>query len=249
MTTEGNVIPNSTVTTVPVQSTEIKVNEEVKKQETTEVKVVNQSQAEGVKPLEEAKLYSSFSFWFKVIDDNHQSNKNQTMKEEDYTDMVKKIADFKTIEEFWDVYQYLKKPESSKHGLEISVFKSHIKPMWEDDYNKSGGKVSLKIKKEYSNLIWDEMVYRLIGNNFPDINNDEINGLVFSIKRDSNFIQVWFRNFSTNGMNDITASVKKILSIPDGVELDIRPFNKSKDIASVNLAPNNMKDNKQYRKY
>lgn len=238
-------MPNLTVTTVPVQSTE-----DVKKQEVSETKVVNQSQTtEEIKPSEESKLYSSFSFWFKVIDDNHQSNKNQTMKEEDYTDMVKKIADFKTLEEFWDVYQYLKKPESSKHGLEISVFKSHIKPMWEDDYNKSGGKVSLKIKKEYSNLIWDEMVYRLIGNNFPDINNDEINGLVFSIKRDSNFIQVWFRNFSTNGMNDITASVKKILSIPDGVELDIRPFNKSKDIASVNLAPNNMKDNKQYRKY
>lgn len=190
------------------------------------------------------KLYSGFSFWFKVIEETHHNNQTnkdilntnkQTMNQEDYSEMMKKIYDFNTIEEFWDVYQYLKKPQSSKHGLEISVFKSHIKPMWEDEYNTNGGKVSLKIRKEYSNLIWDEFVYRFIGNLFPIINNDELNGLVFSIKRDSNFIQVWFRSFNMTIVNDITASVKKILNIPDNVELDIRPFNKPKDKESIPL--------------
>ena len=177
--------------------------------------------------LKTTKLNYSFSFWFKFVDENNYINKSQTMKQDDYQDMLKKIIDFNTVEDFWSVYQYLKKPENSKHGLEILLFKSNIKPLWEDEANKYGGKVSLKVKKDYSNLIWDELVYRLIGSNFPNINNDEINGMVFSLKRDSNFIQIWFKNYSSTIVNDIAASMRAILSIPDGVELDIRPFNKN----------------------
>ena len=182
--------------------------------------------------VKKTKLYASFSFWFKLVDEynNYQHHNNKQIKQEDYSDMVKKIAEFDTIEDFWEIYQFLKKPEQAKHGLEISLFKKNIKPMWEDPGNKSGGKVSLKIKKEFSNLIWDELVYRLIGNNFPLIDNEEINGLVFSLKRDSNFVQVWFKNFNTEKMNAIIASVKKIMSIPDNIELDIRPFNRQKEV-------------------
>lgn len=176
-------------------------------------------------------LYSNFAVWFK---DSEENSKNQNMGKDEYLEKVKKIFEFSTIDEFWEIYQYLVKPEVSRHGIEIMIFKNLIKPMWEDESNKNGGKVTIKVKKEYSNLVWDEMVYRFIGNNFPLTNNNDLNGIIFSVKRDSIFIQVWFKNFSTNSMNDITASVKQILSISDNVELDIRPFNKSKDIVSNN---------------
>lgn len=176
-------------------------------------------------------LYSNFAVWFK---DSEENSKNQNMGKDEYLEKVKKIFEFSTIDEFWEIYQYLVKPEVSRHGIEIMIFKNSVKPMWEDESNKNGGKVTIKVKKEYSNLVWDEMVYRFIGNNFPLTNNNDLNGIIFSVKRDSIFIQVWFKNFSTNSMNDITASVKQILSISDNVELDIRPFNKNKDIVSNN---------------
>lgn len=176
-------------------------------------------------------LYSNFAVWFK---DSEENSKNQNMGKDEYLEKVKKIFEFSTIDEFWEIYQYLVKPEVSRHGIEIMIFKNSVKPMWEDESNKNGGKVTIKVKKEYSNLVWDEMVYRFIGNNFPLTNNNDLNGIIFSVKRDSIFIQVWFKNFSTNSMNDITASVKQILSIGDNVELDIRPFNKNKDIVSNN---------------
>jgi translation initiation factor 4E len=189
------------------------------------------------------QLYSTFNFWFKVVDDQIHQNTKQ-INQNDYSDMVKNICEFDNLEKFWEIYQFLKKPEHSKHGLEISLFKSNIKPMWEDAANKNGGKVSIKIKKEYSNLIWDELVYRFIGNNFPVIDNAEINGLVFSIKRDSNFVQVWLKNFNSTIVSEISASVKQILSIPELYDLDIRPFNKPKD----NLGGNNQPQRERVHK-
>lgn len=198
---------------------------------TPEVKEVKDTKEVINKEVKQTKLYCSFCFWFKLVDEynNYQHHNNKQIKQEDYSDMVKKIAEFNTVEDFWEVYQFLKKPEQAKHGLEISLFKSGLKPMWEDPGNKNGGKISLKIKKEYSNLIWDELVYRLIGNNFPLVDNDEINGLVFSLKRDSNFVQVWFRTFNQDKVNAIINCIRKIMNIPDGIELDIRPFNRSKE--------------------
>lgn len=198
-------------------------------------------------------LYSQFAVWFK---DSEENSKNQNMGKDEYLEKVKKIFEFSTIDEFWEIYQYLVKPEVSRHGIEIMIFKSSVKPMWEDESNKNGGKVTIKVKKEYSNLVWDEIVYRFIGNNFPLTNNSDLNGIIFSVKRDSIFIQVWFMNFSTNSMNEITASIKQILSINDNVELDIRPFNKSKDIVSNNNNYNhnfynygNVNSNNKSKKY
>ena len=37
-------------------------------------------------------------------------------------------------------------------------FKEPIKPMWEDEGNKSGGKFSLKVKKDFTTIIWEELV-------------------------------------------------------------------------------------------
>lgn len=220
--------------------------------------------------LEGTKLHTSFTLWFNMTNENQYSNnqnynstntnntivsnsKSSTKNESEYSELVKKLCEFGTLEDFWEIYQFIKKPENCKQGLEISIFKSNIKPLWEDEANKQGGKVSLKIKKEYSNVIWDEFVYRLIGNNFPVINNDEINGILSSIKRDSNFIQIWFKNYNSSTLNDISLSIRQILNIPDNVELDIRPFNKEKDFNSHNnnnyISSNNSNNNRNNNYY
>lgn len=32
--------------------------------------------------------------------------------------------------------------------------------MWEDESNKNGGKFSIKVKKDYTTIIWEELVYK-----------------------------------------------------------------------------------------
>jgi translation initiation factor 4E len=181
---------------------------------------------EGKQVIENIKLQSPYTIWYKFTDEN--LSQNQKINQNEYSGMVKQLVEFSNLDDFFEHYQYLKKPDEAKTGLEISLFKNGIKPMWEEEANKVGGKVTLKLKKDMSNYIWDELVLRLIGNSYPEVDNNEINGVMFSVKKDFNIIQIWFRNYSTKFINTFSASIKSIFQIPEGVDLDIRQFNKPK---------------------
>ena len=86
--------------------------------------------------------------------------------------------------------------------------------MWEDEGNKNGGKFSVKVKKDFTTIIWEELVnitkYNIIinlsqillfiGGTLPDNIKEEVNGIVVSVRREFNIIQVWFRNYKENAV-------------------------------------------------
>ena len=123
----------------------------------------------------------------------------------------------------------MKKPEHLKNGIEFQLFKYNIKPLWEDESNKKGGRISIKLKKENSSLVWEEFILLLIGGNFPDKIKEEINGVLISIRRDFNFLQIWFKTFENNNINDINQCLRELLQIPNEVELDVKPFSKQNE--------------------
>lgn len=47
-----------------------------------------------------------------------------------YSDALKKLAEFGTVEEFWTVYNHIMRP-SDLHDVTLSLFKAGIPPMWE----------------------------------------------------------------------------------------------------------------------
>ena len=76
------------------------------------------------------KLENKFAFWFRISEEvlkNQLPNKDIDTNE--YESQVKKIAEFDTIEDFWAIFQHLRKPDSCKQGIEFQLFKSPIKPM------------------------------------------------------------------------------------------------------------------------
>ena len=81
----------------------------------------------------------------------------------------------------------MKKPETLHNGVEFQLFKNNIKSFWEDESNLKGGRISIKLKKENSSLVWEEFILLLIGGNFPDKIKEEINGIFNSVRRDFNF--------------------------------------------------------------
>ena len=133
------------------------------------------------------KLENKFAFWFRISEEVLKNQlPNKAIDTNEYESQVKKIAEFDTIEDFWAIFQHLRKPDSCKQGIEFQLFKSPIKPMWEDEYNKNGGKITLKLRKQYTTIIWEEMILAIIGNILPKKINDEINGVVFSSKKEFN---------------------------------------------------------------
>ena len=175
------------------------------------------------------KLENKFSFWYRISEDvgPYQAPK-QALDKKIYETQVKKIHEFDTVEEFWAIFQHLRKPDSCKPGIEFMMFKEPIKPMWEDENNKNGGRISIKLRKEYTTIIWEEMIFALIGAILPKEMKDEINGIVVTSRKEFNTLQIWFKTFEERINNDLEQCIRDLLVIPDEVTLEIKQFNKTK---------------------
>ena len=205
----------------------------------------NSISSEEPQETPKTKLENKFSFLYRIDDNNQHQTQKQVMDKEKYEVQVKKIAEFDTIEDFWGIFQHLRKPDSCKPGIEFFMFKEPIKPLWEDENNKNGGRFSIKLKRGYTTIIWEEMIFVLIGGILPKEMKDEINGIVVSSRKDFNTLQIWFKNYDSKIVDDLEQCIRDILVIPSDVILEKKQFNKSsskKEYANSNN--NNNKNNK-----
>ena len=116
------------------------------------------------------------------------------------------------------------KPDSCKPRIEFQMFKNPIMPMWEDEHNKNGGKISIKLRKDYTTIIWEEMIFALISGVLPKEIKEQINGIVVSSRKEFNVLQIWFRNYNSNITADIEQCIRDLLQIPNEVDLEIKQF-------------------------
>jgi translation initiation factor 4E len=195
--------------------------------------------------ITKTKLENKFSFWYRISDDivQYQAPK-QALDKKIYETQVKKIHEFDTVEDFWGIFQHLRKPDSCKPGIEFMMFKEPIKPMWEDENNKNGGKISIKLRKDYTTIIWEEMIFALIGGILPKEMKDEINGIVVTSRKEFNTLQIWFKTFEEKINADLEQCIRDLLVIPDEVNLEIKQFNKKNEKKSGGYY-----NNKSYNNY
>ena len=96
--------------------------------------------------------------------------------------------------------------------------------MWEDEWNKNGGRVSIKLNKGFTTIIWEEMIFALIGNVLPKEMKEQINGVVVSSRKDYNILQIWFKTFDSKISLEIEHCIRDLLQIPSDVSLEIKQF-------------------------
>ena len=203
---------------------------------------------------QKTKLSNKYIFWFRISDDIIKNQfQKQAINSTEYENQVKKIGEFDTIEDFWSLFQHIKKPDNCKQGIEIQMFKDPIKPMWEDEYNKKGGKLSLKLNKGYTTIIWEELILGIIGNILPAEINEGINGIVFSSKKEANILQIWFKDYNKNYYAELEQCIRDLIQIPNEVPIDIKKFFYEGDFkkginSEKNNQNNNNYENKKYEK-
>lgn len=176
-----------------------------------------------IKEPNDTKLSDSFSFYYRL----NEEGLSRDMKPNEFADQVKLICSFDTIRDFWEIFQHIRKPDTCRPGTELFLFAQEIKPLWEDPNNTNGGKVSIRLRKNFSSIIWEEIIFAFIGDIFPESVAKEVTGLVISIRKECNVLQVWFKNYSIDKASILEQSVKEILMIPDGVEVETKPFFKN----------------------
>ena len=198
----------------------------------------SQNESEDAAPeKKKTKLENKFSFLYRVDNSNQYSAPKQILAKEKYESQVKKIAEFDTIEDFWDIFQHL----SCRPGIEFFMFKEDIKPLWEDENNKNGGRFSIKLKQGYTTIIWEEMIFTLIGGILPKEVKDEINGIVVTSKKEFNTLQIWFKTFDSKITKEIETCIRDILT--NNINNNNNNNNTKKEYGNYNNNNNSNKNN------
>ena len=139
-------------------------------------------------------LKDSFTMWYHST--NYEERKDLMPSIENsstYLEKLTEIATFKDKKIFWKIFQHLAKPTELNAGIEYHIFKEGIKPCWEDERNKNGGRLSFLLTKNCSSLIWEEMALSFIGGTVPCYGS--INGICISVKKAYDVAQIWFDSY------------------------------------------------------
>ncbi|KAF5318615.1 hypothetical protein D9619_010975 [Psilocybe cf. subviscida] len=153
------------------------------------------------------------------------------------------IGEFDTVEEFCRYFNWLKPPSKLEKNSNYHIFKSGIKPMWEDPANANGGKWVLTMKNSPVLLdrCWSWLAMALVGEELEE--GDEICGAVVSLRTKVDRIQVWTRGKDDiEKLNGIGKRLVKLLDVSEadsiGLEFqynsdDRPPPNKFLSIQSI----------------
>src|SRR4051794_32917116 len=96
---------------------------------------------------------------------------NKTVTKHNYTNENKMLATITSVEEFCTVYQHMVRPDKMPEGSKFLLFQGGIRPEWEDTNNQGSGAFWLKVKKDYANKFWEELLMSFIGEQC-DYNDD-----------------------------------------------------------------------------
>jgi len=152
-------------------------------------------------------LQNCWSFWF-------VRRVQGARTQENYERNIKKFATFVTVEGFWGYYNHLLRPNDLPVTSDYHLFKDHIKPLWEDEANKQGGKWIVRLRKGLASRCWEDLILAVLGEQF-DV-GDEICGVVISIRFQEDIISIWNKTAQDRDAKlKIHDKLKATLNIPN----------------------------------
>jgi translation initiation factor 4E len=116
-----------------------------------------------------------------------------TSKNMDYEESIKPMCRIDTIPNFWAVYVHCKHPSMLPHVSDYHFFRDGIRPVWEDESNKKGGKWILRLKKGVADRYWEELLLAMVGDQFMEA-SDEVCGAVISVRAQEDVLSIWTKN-------------------------------------------------------
>ncbi|CAI5444632.1 unnamed protein product [Caenorhabditis angaria] len=121
-----------------------------------------------------------------------------------WEERLKKVYTFKSVPEFWALYDAIRPPSGLNAMCDYNVFRDNIQPMWEVPENAKGGRWLVTIEKgrpaEMVDTIWLEILMALIGEQFGE-DMDSICGLVCNVRGKGSKISVWTKDCNDDDAN------------------------------------------------
>lgn len=160
-------------------------------------------------------LNSKWTLWY---------TKPQTNKSETWSDLLKPVITFNSVEEFWGIYNSIPTANQLPLKSDYHLFKEGIKPEWEDASNAKGGRwqYSFSNKREVTSVIndlWLRGLLAVIGETIEDDEN-EVNGIVLNIRRGNIRVAVWTKDCEESKLITVGERFKKVLRLADDQKVE-----------------------------
>lgn len=135
-------------------------------------------------------------------------------KDINWNDLLKEVVTFSSVEEFWGIYNNI--TPTSELGLKADyhLFKKGVRPEWEDQQNKHGGKWSYSFRDKRAVSIddlWLHAQLAAIGETLENDDDNEVMGVVVNVRKGLYRIGLWTRTVGRSIEGRSAANGKEVL--------------------------------------
>ncbi|KAK3378502.1 translation initiation factor eIF 4e-like domain-containing protein [Podospora didyma] len=164
------------------------------------------------------RLRNSWVFWYRPP----ISKANGFIE---YEKTLHPIAACDSAEDFFAVYEHLKRPSALPLVSDYHLFKKGVRPIWEDEENKNGGKWIVRLKKGIADRYWEDLLFAIIGDQFGEA-SDEVCGIVLSVRNGEDILSIWARG---NGQRvlKLRETMRRVLSFPPDTKVEWKSHDSS----------------------
>ncbi|CAG0894219.1 unnamed protein product [Cyprideis torosa] len=153
------------------------------------------------------RLQHAYCLWY------NRKPSGKTPSSLSFDQSLRLVSTFRTVEEFWRCYCHLVRPSDLTSHSDLHLFKRGIKPMWEDEANRRGGKWIVRLRKNLASRCWENLVMAMLGEQF--MVGEEICGCVVSIRYQEDILSVWNRSADDTAVtNRIRDTMMRVLNLP-----------------------------------
>uniref|UniRef100_A0A3Q4N142 Eukaryotic translation initiation factor 4E family member 2 n=1 Tax=Neolamprologus brichardi TaxID=32507 RepID=A0A3Q4N142_NEOBR len=125
------------------------------------------------------------------------------------------------VEQFWRFYSHMIRPGDLTGHSDFHLFKEGIKPMWEDDANKMGGKWIIRLRKGLASRCWENLILAMLGEQF--MVGEEICGAVVSVRFQEDIISIWNKTASDQATTArIRDTLRRVLNLPPNTIMEYK---------------------------
>eukprot|EP01119_Soliformovum_irregulare_P016896 TRINITY_DN4955_c1_g1_i1.p1 TRINITY_DN4955_c1_g1~~TRINITY_DN4955_c1_g1_i1.p1 ORF type:complete len:327 (-),score=72.77 TRINITY_DN4955_c1_g1_i1:42-1022(-) len=168
----------------------------------------------------EHPLHNTWTFWYVR---RVQGGPRTT---DSYEKNIKPIGAFNTVEGFWSYYNHLLRPNDLPVTSDYHLFKHNIRPLWEDEINRNGGKWIVRLRKGMASKYWEDLILATLGEQF-DV-GDDICGIVMSIRYQEDLISIWNKSANDEEINNrIQTKMKEIFAQLPGLTMEYKAHDTS----------------------
>ncbi|KAM9444717.1 eukaryotic translation initiation factor 4E family member 2 related sequence 1 isoform 3-T3 [Clarias gariepinus] len=165
----------------------------------------------------EHPLQYNYTFWYSRRTPSRPANTQS------YEQNIRQIGTVASVEQFWKFYSHLVRPGDLTGHSDFHLFKEGIKPMWEDEANKNGGKWIIRLRKGLASRFWENIILAMLGEQFM-------------VGEEEDILSIWNKTASDQVTTSrIRDTLRRVLNLPPNTIMEYKTHNDS------------LKDNSSFR--